>query len=155
MDTPAMVVSRAKLSTRFSGSVFYHVLETEELSASEEVVDRNFRDMIYPLIPATIYVHCVFDLIGRVTHPERFLINDNMWYLPEAGNMEEEIMLGVHPLEFYHPSDIELFTVQEICNGAHLRLDTDFAAYITWISCLSSPVEQLFVEFCQLLQKDD
>lgn len=146
-----MVASRDKLATRSGNSVFYHVLETESASAAEEVADRNFRDMIYPIVPATYYVQSLFDNYNMVTHPGRFLINSNMWYLPEAGNEVEEKMLGVFPPHFYHPQDISLFSNEELFNGDHLRLNKYYVRH-KYFSCNAD--EKFFMRFCKTLQKN-
>lgn len=145
-----MVAAKDKLATYSGSSVFYRVLETEGISAAEEVADRNFRDMVYPIVPATYYVHSIFYVSNTVSHPGRFLINNNLWYLPEAGNAIEEKMLGVFPQHFYHPENTELFSNQELVNGKHLRLNK---YYIIHKYFSHSADDNYFTRFCKTLQK--
>jgi hypothetical protein len=114
-----MVAARDKLTTKFSGSVFYHVLESEDVSASEEVQDRNFRDLRQH-ISASYYVHVIFDLFSFVHHPERFVHFNNAWYMPEVDNAEEETMLGVFPPDYYIEPNLFLYDIEDILQGKHL-----------------------------------
>ena len=114
-----MVQARNKLSTKYGGSVFYHILETE-IPASEEVTDRNFRDLRFPYINAMVYVHYVFQVYGAIYYPQRFLTFNSMLYMPEVDNEREEQMLGVYSPDFYHEPDLSYFTLSERYEGYHL-----------------------------------
>jgi len=124
-----VAAARNKLSTKFGGSVFYHVLESNDITAAEEVQDRNFRDLRYFRIPASRYVHTLLYTYCEVSHPERFLIFMNMWYMPEADNLVEEQMLGAFSPEYYLEPDLTKFTTDQIIEGVHLTFNE---AYIDW-----------------------
>lgn len=152
--TDNMVSAREKLTSRFSGSVFNHVLETQGATAVEEVHERNFRDIRYTTVPAFWYVHCLFEVLNSVTHEThslRFLISDNMWYLPEVGNEEEERMLGIFPIHFYFQPDLRNFSMQQLYNGAHLRKNKNYMKW-KYFNCPSED-ELYFIKFSKILQK--
>lgn len=122
-----MVAQRNKLSTRFDGSVFYHILENENaMSASEEVHERNFRDLCYVDVRANEYVH---ELIGikmnNVIHPHRFLIFWTILYMPLVDDLHEETMLGVFSPYYYIQPDLRYYSFNDVMNGNHIHLNYD------------------------------
>lgn len=146
-----MVASRGKLTGIFENSVFYHVLETEGITAVEEVHDRNFRDMMFPLIAANVYVHVMFYTCVHISHPERFLVSQDIWYLPESGNQEEERMLGVYPQHFYFVSkDINQLEMHELLDGRHLLRNH---VYLKWKRSPYTDEEKFFIDFAKTLQR--
>jgi hypothetical protein len=116
-----MVAARNKLSTKYDGSVFYHVLENEETdtSAVEETHERNFRDLSKVNIDARMYVHHMLYLFSFIQPLERFLIFKNPWHLPEVDNIEEERMLEVFSPHYYYEPNVQLYSYDEMINGEH------------------------------------
>lgn len=143
-------LARERLSTRTGSSVFYHVLEAEGQSPEEEVQDRNFRDLVYVMVPAWVYVHVLFfSGMCQVSHPLRFLTVNHMFYLPEVNEHIEERMLGVYPLHFYVTPNIDAFTNQELYYGEHLVLGEGYLA-----SLYLTPDEFFFYSFWKSFQNN-
>lgn len=131
-----MVAARNKLSTKFDNSVFYHALGPDPASASEEVHERNFRDLRYVDCPANYYVHVLFDLFVCLEYPLQFLVFAHMCYLPEADNLEEERMLGVFSPDYYIEPNVLYYSFAEVVRGDHLIFDEnmiheEYAAFIS------------------------
>jgi hypothetical protein len=114
-----MVTARNKLSTKYDGSVFYHVLENEDTTAVEETHERNFRDLTHVKIDARMYVHHMLYLFSFIQPLERFLVFVNPWHLPEVDNIEEERMLEVFSPHYYYEPNVLLYSYDEVINGEH------------------------------------
>jgi hypothetical protein len=82
--------------TRHGSPVFHHVLQNNpERSIEEEVQERNFRDLRDFQMPAWLVVLNLSKYgYHQINEENRFLISNHMWFMPEADNVDEEIMLG-------------------------------------------------------------
>ena len=131
--TLIMAAARSKLSTKFDGSVFYHILENEDIeeehqtSPEEQVQDRNFRDLIHAFVDAAWYVHCLVNFkITFAPHPSQYLVFEHFGYMPLVDDELEETMLGVFHPDFYLTPDFEKLTRDQIYNGYHLQFDETY-----------------------------
>jgi hypothetical protein len=127
-----MVTStRDKLSNRHGSSVFPHVLESGGRSQQEETHERNFRDLRQRFLSASQYVHKLIEIgEDELEEDNKFFIYEHIHHLPEAGNEEEEDLLGIHSPDFYKDVNLFDFSEEEVLNGDHLMFNQAYEDHI-------------------------
>lgn len=117
-----MVCGRVKLTTRGGGSVFKHLLATEEESAEEVVHEYNFRSwkFIYHT-DTSLVAHVVMN--GCYPSDLLFPVFYDFFMLPYAGNVAEEMIMGIeHPDRYIDLTDFQYFSLEDLLQGRHLYL---------------------------------